>query len=44
VNDRVPVSALDLGAYFLRLSAFGFVGPVALAHAIRRELVKGAAG
>src|SRR5437762_13496466 len=34
------VSLLQLGAYFLRLGATGFGGPVALANYMRRDLVE----
>src|SRR5947199_1065352 len=34
-------SKWDLGRYFLRLGALGFGGPVALAGAMRRDLVEG---
>jgi chromate transporter len=39
VSDRLP-TFLQLVLYFLRLGALGFGGPVALANAMRRDLVE----
>lgn len=39
MNDSSP-GRLDLALYFLRLGAVGFGGPVALANAMRRDLVE----
>jgi len=36
-----PPSIWALARYFLRLEAIGFGGPVALANAMRRDLVEG---
>src|SRR5689334_8034348 len=36
---RPAASSAGLVRYFLRLGALGFGGPVALAHAMRRDLV-----
>lgn len=38
-RSRAAPSLLEVGAYFLQLGALGFGGPVALASAMRRDLV-----
>src|SRR6476660_2055750 len=37
-GERVPVSLRDLSMYYLRLGAFGFGGPIALAGYMKRDL------
>src|SRR5207244_2526237 len=41
MNEKIPPSSLrQLVAYFLKLGALGFGGPIALAHYMERDLVE----
>ena len=44
MSPKESPSVAAIGLYFLRLGALGFGGPIALAAAMRRDLVEKAKG